>query len=68
MSAFAFRRLHNELDFRATSLTKIVVAHGFHLHVQTCLLGAGNVERGIAVGLMTLDASTHASLLTDVTR
>jgi len=40
---------------------------GLHLHVQPGLLGAGDVEGGVAVGFVTLDASPGAALLADVT-
>lgn len=37
-------------------------------HVQAGLLGAGHVERHVAVGFVALDARSDAPLLANVTR
>ena len=37
--------------------------NGVHLHVEACQEAAGHVERRVAVGLVTLNASPHAPLL-----
>lgn len=42
------------------------LADGLHLHVEARLLGAGDVEGGVAVGLVALDAGARAPLLADV--
>jgi len=42
------------------------LSHGLHFHVEARLLGAGDVEGGVAVGLVTLDAGAGAALLADV--
>lgn len=42
------------------------LAHGLHLHVEASLLRARDVEGGVAVGFVALDAGAGAPLLADV--
>lgn len=39
---------------------------GLHFHVEASLLGAGDVERRVAVGFVALDAGARATLFADV--
>lgn len=39
---------------------------GLHFHIEACLLGAGDVERCVAVSFVALDAGARATLLADV--
>lgn len=38
-----------------------------HFHKKTCVLSTSHVKRGIAIGLMALNASSNSSLFTNVT-
>lgn len=38
----------------------------FHLHVETGLLGTGDVKGSVAVGFVALDARTRAALFANV--
>ena len=39
---------------------------GLHFHVESSLLGTGDVESGVTVCLVTLDASPRAALLANI--
>lgn len=41
---------------------------GFHFHVESRLLGTGDVEGRVTVGFVALDAGARAALLADVAR